>query len=1070
MTPERWQHIDNLLQQVLNQPPEMRDAFLDKMCAGDQGSREEVESLLSFRDLANSFLEEPAFEYADLLFEPAEPLIGRTLGFYTIEAQLGSGGMGEVYLARDNKLDRKVAVKVLPLELEVAERARRLIREAKAAAKLDHPNICSIHEVAEDAGLGFIVMQYVEGETLASKIQDQTLELSESIELMRQVADALAAAHSHGIIHRDIKPQNIMITQRGQAKVLDFGLAKMVGLADVAASEAEPQSLFSAPGVIAGTAPYMSPEQATGAPVDTRSDLFSLGVVLYECLVGSRPFTGDSPLDICEKVAHVDPPAPSLVNPKIPREIDEIVLKALAKDPTLRYQSAGDLVEDLSRVQTGSSETNKANLGTVVQSSRSRARRRSLILAPVALAGLAVIAAIIFPEWRTRPLPSPSPEAQWFYDQGMRALRAGVSFTAADNFKKAIRLDDKFAFAHARLAEAYSEMDSTEAHIEWVTVNALVPNRSTLPRLDRLALDALNKILDRDFNGAAARYSEIVEIAAESDKSHAWFDLGRAYESGGSRQKAIDCYGKAIESDPSNAAALLRAGILYGEKNSREAIGFFEKAEEIYRSERYDEGLTEVLYQKGVLYKTQTHASRPDLLGNAKAALEQALNKAEAAGNKYQQVRAMLALGHVIQQSTPDDKSVLAYAIAARRLMAGEGMQALPTRALIDIGNGFRDLGEYQDAEIHLKHALDLAGRAKLASKEALVLMLLGTLFMQQHDPDNALPYLEKALEMCTELGIEQGQSFTRMLLADAKELKGDYEFALQEYRVLLQLAESKGDKSDQLSIAGLRQAIGFLFAHQGSFPEALRQFEAALEIYRTTGNELNATDNLMNIADMLSRLGYYERARLMLSQASEGLDRLTSDRKHQRAKLVRLSAQMALGQQRFSEALIEANRAVKLNTETRTGHKVETQALLGLALSLSGQLRTGMSSCEAAVKETEIEKTAEWMRLDAVLALAEAQLLSNDYQGALASALGVLGSIDQERQPERAWRAFVIASGSESRLGHNSNAREHASRAESLLSSLTNEWGVDNFNSYARRPDIRASRRNLNTLLALSQ
>ena len=269
------------------------------------------------------------------------------ISHYRILTKLGAGGMGEVYLAEDTKLERKVAIKCLPSKSLADEKARkRLVREAQLAAKLDHPNICSIHEHVEEGGQSFIVMQYVEGELLSESIQRKAFSVSESLEITLQVAEALDAAHSQGIIHRDIKPQNILMTPRGQVKVLDFGLAKLQP-AQAAIGEANTQFLLTEAGVMLGTVRYMSPEHARGLPVDARSDLFSLGILLYECLAGKPPFSGATWLEIGAQVIHVDPSPPSSFNPSVPPEVDHLTLKMLAKEPEARYQSAGELIRVL---------------------------------------------------------------------------------------------------------------------------------------------------------------------------------------------------------------------------------------------------------------------------------------------------------------------------------------------------------------------------------------------------------------------------------------------------------------------------------------------------------------------------------------------------------------------------------------------------------------------------------------------------------------------------------------------------------------------------------------------------
>ena len=275
---------------------------------------------------------------------------GTKLGRYEIRSPLGTGGMGEVYLAQDTKLDRKVAIKLLPERLVADEQARkRLIREARAAAGLDHPNICSIHEVGEEDGRSFIVMQYVEGETLDVRIKRKPLDLSETFSLAMQVADALAEAHAHAIIHRDIKPANIIITGRGQAKVMDFGLAKSIG--SMVESEAETETILTEPGMILGTLPYMSPEQVRVEQTDARSDVFSFGAMLYEMASGRQPFASESAAATASAILTHEPPPLARFAREVPEELQRIVRKCLEKDREQRYQSARDLAIDLENIR-----------------------------------------------------------------------------------------------------------------------------------------------------------------------------------------------------------------------------------------------------------------------------------------------------------------------------------------------------------------------------------------------------------------------------------------------------------------------------------------------------------------------------------------------------------------------------------------------------------------------------------------------------------------------------------------------------------------------------------------------
>jgi eukaryotic-like serine/threonine-protein kinase len=299
-------------------------------------------------------LRQGAIAFLRICWEPLKvnSMDSKVISHYRIIRQLGEGGMGEVYLAQDTRLNRNVAIKFLSPKLLQDEQAKqRFMREAQAAATLDHANICLIHEEAEEDNHCFIVMQYVEGETLCHKIREKPLTVRESVDIVIQVADALAEAHSHGVIHRDIKPRNVMITPRGRVKVLDFGLAKIVNEEQTALSEAETKDWLTDFQVILGTVPYMSPEQLKNSPVDARSDLFSLGVVLYECLAGQSPFSGTTWIEAAAQLIHIDPPPPSQFNLRVPLELDRANLKALAKSPEARYQSAIEFIADLEKIR-----------------------------------------------------------------------------------------------------------------------------------------------------------------------------------------------------------------------------------------------------------------------------------------------------------------------------------------------------------------------------------------------------------------------------------------------------------------------------------------------------------------------------------------------------------------------------------------------------------------------------------------------------------------------------------------------------------------------------------------------
>jgi serine/threonine protein kinase/TolB-like protein/Tfp pilus assembly protein PilF len=280
-------------------------------------------------------------------------MVPQLISHYRIIKQIGAGGMCDVYLAEDTVLKRKVALKILSQEkFSNRDSQRRFIKEAEATARLDHPNICSIYEVGSDCGLCFIAIQYIEGQTLANRMKGDPLGVEEITNISEQIADALVEAHAKGIIHRDIKPQNIMITSRGWVKVLDFGLAKVTHEHRLAAPSEEPtQSVLTGPGVLVGTIPYFSPEQARGEPIDARSDIFSFGVVIYELLSGRHPFRAQSDAVTLSQILTQEPPPLARFSPEVPEQFQRIVSKALCKDREMRYQAAKELHIDLMRLK-----------------------------------------------------------------------------------------------------------------------------------------------------------------------------------------------------------------------------------------------------------------------------------------------------------------------------------------------------------------------------------------------------------------------------------------------------------------------------------------------------------------------------------------------------------------------------------------------------------------------------------------------------------------------------------------------------------------------------------------------
>jgi eukaryotic-like serine/threonine-protein kinase len=980
-------------------------------------------------------------------------VIGQVVSRYRLLKALGEGGMGVVYVAEDMSLGRHVAIKFLTAT-DVHYRDR-FLREARALSSFSHTNIAAVYDYGEtEDGRPYIVMELVDGLTLDDVLKKNGLTVGQATDVAIAVATALAEAHRHGIVHRDIKPGNVIFNERDEVKVVDFGLAKQIHGTPVDGAQTQSN-------VMVGTPLYLSPEQAGNRPVDERSDLFALGALLYECLTGRAAFAGDTVIEIGAQVLHFNPSPPSKINPRVPAALDRITMKALEKKPTLRYQSAAEMIQDLSavrgklpkdsepirRVQLGTSTSPLRQQRTSALTTLAETIRRPRLSIGTVVIGLAVLACAGWAAFHFSHsvAHTPAPAALELYNQGTEALRNGAYLQAAKLFEKAIALDDKFALAHARLAETWTELDySDRARDQLVRVSTLVPNRSVYPAKDALYLTAVTATVGREFPLAIESYRQIADLSP--DRPEAYADLGHAYEKNDDLKKAIESYTIATNRGPQYATAFLRLGSLYGrQQNQSGAEAAFSKAEALYQAQGNNEGRAEVFYQRGQLYNQQNK------LAEARIQLQRALDSAVATENEYQRIRTLLQLSSVAntEGNRPQAEEQASQAIA---LAQANGMETLVANGLNDLGNVYLAHGDNPEAEKYFDQALEYARRHQLRRSEARALLSLASSRLERFgDPDKAVVYAERALLFFQQGNYRKEVSLALVIIQRADALQGNFDHALKAAEQQLALADQLGEPSQQ---ALAHSEVGVLLVQKEQFPEALVHFQKQYEINKSLGHLLGVGFSLTNRGNVLWQLGDYDGARIAFDEAMPIAAAGDDTFKGLLAWLSMTRARMELSQDRMpDEKVMSALNALADEKESR--RTAEAKTVIGLAHSLAGKKGEAKHSCADAMEIAIHVKNPELLG-NTQLVLAERLLDQGEATAALSNALQAQDNLGRMGKHESEWKAWLIAARASQQAAKPAQAAEYAGRAVSTQAVLAQTWDAARYQSYLTRPDIK--------------
>ncbi|MFN7919864.1 MAG: protein kinase [Bryobacteraceae bacterium] len=1010
-------------------PESDRARFLAEQCGADEDLRREVERLLVYSPERSAFIDRPAVkegllrQVSEGALQPGEVLAER----FRVVRQVGAGGMGAVYQAEDLKLGGSVALKTIRPEIASDPRIiARFQRELQLSRQVTHPNVCRVHDIfsaqrANGGAVDFLTMEFIDGETLSAYLDRQApLSLEDALPIIEQICFALDAAHGAGVLHRDLKGSNILVGKLPggslRAVVTDFGLARTIDGSDATASRS---------GWGAGTPAYMAPEQLEGSRLSAATDIYALGIVMYEMATGKQPWSGDSPLQVAVKRIKEQPPKPSDSNGNMDRRWETAILRCLAYDPARRPASGAEVLEALRGRRTL----------TIPNFRLPKARSRWAF----ATAAMVTLAA---GSWWFRDDLFPhrvSPEVARWYGEGVTAAADGTYHKAAQLLEKAVQADSMFAAAHCRLAEAYQELDYRDrARDELVKALDARPGA----RADRLLCDATKWQLVGEWDKSLGALRTRATRADSAEKGRALLDVARVLERAGRGDQAVGAYEEVLRHDSSQPGARVRLAALLADRNQIErSTKLLDEAEGLYRTLGNAEGQGEVL-----LTRTVAESKLPvveELAAKAEQFGEQAASESVRIRAKLRRAQALEAQGKPDESRRVTEEAV--------KLATSAGMGSVAANGLIDLGQALFTHRKYEEAESYYDDALRMAKRYGNKMTEARASMFLGDLYGRTKRPEKALAILDASRKFFESAGERGFWARTLRVEGDIYRLRTDYPKAANVYEEAFRRSESEADR------VTAKERLASLALVQERYRDAATRYAEAVEIRSAMGNKALEQVDRIRRSQALRRLGAFEEsqaelARVLLAPANDGI--------RQTVEFEQASLDFQMGK---ADASLERLEQLRASAE-QGGQK----ALLGdIKLSLCAKYGEAQRAAQALLlcREMVSSLSSQPARLiDALGALAQAEALTGRLADAVEHARRAV-KIAQAEKLERdgfSWMLVLTEILHQARDPGWKNSRDQAAQ---LRAGLERKMSAADFAADLNRPVLAARWRRVQSL-----